>query len=77
MITINLTQAKARLGELLDRVEGGEEVVITRHGRAVARISAICSPKGPPRSLAAFRATMPGWGGSSTALLTELRDQDR
>ena len=36
MVTVNLVQAKAHLSELLDKVEAGEEVIITRHGRPVA-----------------------------------------
>jgi prevent-host-death family protein len=35
---IGAFEAKNTLGTLLDRVEGGEEIVITRHGRAVARL---------------------------------------
>jgi prevent-host-death family protein len=31
-------EAKNTLGALLDRVEGGEEIVITRHGKPVARL---------------------------------------
>jgi len=31
-------EAKNKLGTLLDRVERGEEIVITRHGRPVARL---------------------------------------
>jgi antitoxin (DNA-binding transcriptional repressor) of toxin-antitoxin stability system len=31
-------EAKTRLGELLHRVERGEEIVITRHDRPVARV---------------------------------------
>jgi prevent-host-death family protein len=31
-------EAKNTLGRLLDRVERGEEIVITRHGKAVARL---------------------------------------
>lgn len=31
-------EAKNRLGQLLDQVEGGEEVVITRRGKVVARL---------------------------------------
>ena len=31
-------EAKTRFGELLDRVAKGEEVVITRHDKAVARL---------------------------------------
>jgi prevent-host-death family protein len=35
---IGAYDAKARLSELLERVEKGEEVVITRHGTPVARL---------------------------------------
>jgi prevent-host-death family protein len=31
-------EAKNRLGALLDRVEHGEEIIITRHGKPVARL---------------------------------------
>lgn len=31
-------EAKNTLGRLLDKVESGEEIVITRHGRPVARL---------------------------------------
>jgi prevent-host-death family protein len=31
-------EAKNTLGSLLDRVERGEEIVITRHGKPVARL---------------------------------------
>jgi prevent-host-death family protein len=31
-------EAKNKLGQLLDLVERGEEVIITRHGKAVARL---------------------------------------
>jgi len=31
-------EAKTRFGELLDRVERGEEIVITRHERPIARV---------------------------------------
>ncbi len=35
---IGAFEAKNTLGSLLDRVERGEEIVITRHGKAVARL---------------------------------------
>lgn len=38
MITIGAFEAKTKFSELLDRVERGEEVVVTRHGKTVARI---------------------------------------
>jgi prevent-host-death family protein len=38
MATVTPFQAKTRFGELLDRVVRGEEIVITRHEKAVARL---------------------------------------
>ena len=38
MQEIGALEAKNRLGTLLDRVESGEEIVITRRGKPVARL---------------------------------------
>lgn len=38
MIIVGAFEAKTHLSSLLDKVEAGEEVVITRHGKSVARI---------------------------------------
>ena len=38
MSAIGAFDAKNRLGQLLDAAERGEETVITRHGRPVARL---------------------------------------
>jgi prevent-host-death family protein len=75
MVTVSLAKAKAHLSELLDNVEGGEEVVITRHGRPVAHLSAVAPPKQAVRSLADFRSSRPRWRGVSAALLREARDE--
>jgi prevent-host-death family protein len=77
VVTVNLAQAKAHLSELLDKVEAGEEVVVTRHGRAVAHILPVLRPKHAPRldDLAAFRATMPPLRRASAELLREARDE--
>ena len=42
--TITAFEAKTRFGELLERVANGEEIVITRHDKPVARIV----PEGRP-----------------------------
>jgi prevent-host-death family protein len=47
MQSITLAEATAQLSELMDRVEAGEEVVITRHGRPVARLSPVVPPRKP------------------------------
>ena len=38
MITVGAFEAKTHLSSLLDRVAEGEEVVITKHGKPVARL---------------------------------------
>ena len=38
MKQIQASEAKAKLAELLDAVERGETIVITRHGHAIARL---------------------------------------
>jgi prevent-host-death family protein len=40
MITVGAFEARTTLSALLERVAGGEEVLITKHGRAVARLVA-------------------------------------
>ena len=38
MITVGAFEAKTHLSSLLDRVAAGEDVLITKHGRPVARL---------------------------------------
>jgi prevent-host-death family protein len=45
MAKVTAFEAKTRFGELLERVSKGEEVVITRHDKPVARLV----PEGVPR----------------------------
>jgi prevent-host-death family protein len=48
MLTVNVHEAKTHLSRLLARVEAGEEVVIARNGKPVARLVE-CRPRGKPR----------------------------
>ncbi len=38
MREVQASEAKARLPQLLDEVEHGETIIVTRHGRPIARI---------------------------------------
>ena len=53
MATLTAFEAKTRFGELLERVSRGEEIVITKHDKPVARIV----PEGN-RRLAQVRAAV-------------------
>ena len=39
MVEVNVKEARSRFSSLLDKVERGEEVIITRHGKRVARLA--------------------------------------
>jgi prevent-host-death family protein len=44
---VNVHAAKTHLSQLLDRVESGEEIVIGRSGKPVARLILYREPTGP------------------------------
>jgi prevent-host-death family protein len=60
---VSIAEAKNRLSELIRAVEGGENVVITRHGKPVAQIT----PPPPERRQVRLGGMkdrirlMPGW----------------
>jgi len=40
-VTVNIQEAKTQLSRLVDRAAGGEEIVVARNGRPVARLVAL------------------------------------
>ena len=79
MDAINLAEAKAHLSELVDRVEAGDSVDITRRGKPVARLTAVAKPRKPVDAalLEALTATMPKQSRSAADLVRSMRDGDR
>lgn len=53
MTTVGAYEAKTHLGELLQQVEAGDVVTITRHGRAVARLVPAAPATGSPDAVVA------------------------
>lgn len=43
-VTVSMTEAKADLSKLISRAERGEEVIVTRRGKPVARITPLSGP---------------------------------
>ena len=39
MQTLNVTEAKAQFSEVVERVVGGENIIVTRRGKPVVKIS--------------------------------------
>jgi prevent-host-death family protein len=55
-----VTDAKGRLTQLVRRAEAGDEVILTRHGHAVVRLTPVadmCDPKARRRLLEALSAS--------------------
>ncbi|WP_374447066.1 type II toxin-antitoxin system Phd/YefM family antitoxin [Stella sp.] len=79
MSTVSLADAKTHLSELVDRVEAGDAIDITRRGRPVARLTAAAAPRRPidAARLRALTATLPPPSGSAAELVRTMRDDDR
>ena len=81
--TIGAYDAKIRLSELLDRVERGEQIVITRHGKPIARLVPEgghdkARAKAAVARLRALRAELSARGVDlSDAEIRALRDEGR
>lgn len=76
---VNLADAKAHLSELVDRVEAGDSIEITRRGKPVARLTAVARPRKriDAALLQSLTATMPLQSGSAADLVRSMRDDDR
>lgn len=84
MATLSVSEARAQLPEVLDRVAAGEEITITRHGVPVAVVlrpdavrsrraeATIEQARGIASMLASARDASLGRGGVSAARADEL-----
>jgi len=79
MDTVSLADAKAHLSALIDRVESGETVEITRRGKPVARIVGIDRPRKPVDvdALRKLVAPMPMQSESAGEFMRRMRDDER
>ena len=75
MRTAGVREARQNLSALLDEVKKGREVVITEHGRPVAKLVSVERPQGTGfPDLAAFRRTMPIFDPPLSTTLDEDRE---
>ena len=71
---IGIKQARQELPALITRAEAGEEIVITRQGRPVAKLIAVARTVKPLPSLVDFRAAIGAGGTPAAQLVREERD---
>lgn len=79
MDAIKLADAKAHLSELVDRVQAGDSIDITRRGKPVARLTAVATPRKriDLALLRALTATMTPQAQGAADLVRLMRDDDR
>jgi len=71
---VGIKQARQELPDLIDRAEAGEEIVITRQGKAVAKLIPAPKPVKSLPSLTEFREGIGRAGTPAVQLLREERD---
>ena len=79
MERISVADAKAHLSQLVDRVEAGQSIAITRRGKAVAQLTAVEGPRKriDLAMLQALTNGVPPQVQDAADLVRSMRDDDR
>ena len=76
MVQVNVKDARSNLSSLLDRVEAGEEIIITRRGKKVAKMVPPQSENRLP-SLKDFRSSLKVEGKPMSKEVIDARREER
>jgi prevent-host-death family protein len=75
VVQVTVAEAKTQLSSLLDAVEAGEAVVITRRGKPIAELVPRCSVRDLLPQLAALREALPEQQASGVDTMRRLREE--
>ena len=73
MVEVTATEAKAGLASLLDAVEAGQSVVITRRGKAIAELVPRQAVRDLLPQLQALRDSLPEQSSSAVETIQTIR----
>ena len=74
---VNVKEARANISSLLDRIQKGEEVLILRRGKRVARLVPVDRAQRRLPDLSTFRNSLQVQGGALSQTVIQDRDQER
>ena len=74
MTTVSIEDAKARLSELIDQLQPGEEILITRQHKPVARLVGEAKLEKPRRQLGTLKGTVLYLAPDFDAPLEDFKD---
>lgn len=77
MTTVNVRDARERISQLLDRVQAGDEVIILRHGKPVARLVGPAPRRASFPDRSGLRKSIPPMSESAADTVRSLRDDER
>jgi len=74
---INVKEARGKISSLIDRVKDGDEVIILRRGKQVARLMPVQVEKKMLPCLKAFRDSIRVTGEPISTMIASQRDEER
>jgi len=75
-VQVSVTEAKGQLTELVRRAEAGDEVILTRHGRAVVRLVPVKTARNATSRRALLEAMRASASAKARAGPSAARSQD-
>jgi prevent-host-death family protein len=75
--SVNVSETRENLAQLLDAVEAGEQIVIVRRDRPVARLVPVDTSMTAFLDRAALRAELPAMTEPAEAAVRSLREEER
>ncbi len=76
-LTVNIGEAKARLSDLIAKVEGGEDVIISRGQQPVARLTRIPHDMDVAAAIKEIKAARAGRPKTTVGEILAWRDEGR
>jgi prevent-host-death family protein len=77
MRSVNVSETREQLAQLLDAVEAGEEVTILRRDRAVARLVPVAKPSVPFLDRTRLREEVPRLTSTIERVVRDMREDER
>lgn len=77
VMRVTVAEAKTQLSSLLDAVEAGQAVVITRRGKPIAELVPRCAVRDLLPQLQALRDSLPEQQASGVEVMLLLREESR
>lgn len=77
MRSVNVSETRENLADLLTAVEAGEEVIIMRRDRPIAKLVGLTKPTSPFLDRSQLRSEIPPMRSTAARTIRELRDEER